>query len=238
VMLSELMAALGDEFAYVQDRYARESHFESATQRRSLRWHTSLVDYPIHEGLSATTFLSIQAIAGGHFVSAGTRVWGSADDGSAIPFEIGEGLRDVRRFWVHEAWNAVPAYLPDGSQLCLPIGSTQICLSSHFPEAAQQPLPAEVLPKDDDGDWIGRLLVLRSLPDDPSLPERNHLVHITEVEQLEDALVLTSGAPTPFTRIAWGASEALPFELYLPSTTALANTVPATAGETLTEFFR
>ncbi len=238
VMLSELMAALGDEFAYVQDRYARESHFESATQRRSLRWHTSLVDYPIHEGLSATTFLSIQAIAGGHFVSAGTRVWGSADDGSAIPFEIGEGLRDVRRFWVHEVWNAVPAYLPDGSQLCLPIGSTQIFLSSHFPEAAQQPLPAEVLPKDDDGDWIGRLLVLRSLPDDPSLPERNHLVHITEVEQLEDALVLTSGAPTPFTRIAWGASEALPFELYLPSTTALANIVPATAGETFTEFFR
>jgi Baseplate J-like protein len=238
VMLSELMAALGDEFAYVQDRYARESHFESATQRRSLRWHTLLVDYPIHEGLSATTLLSIQAIAGGHFVNAGTRVWGSTDDGSAIPFEIGEGLRDVRRFWVHEAWNAIPAYLPDGSQPCLSIGSTQIFLSGHFPESAQQPLPADVHAKDDGGDWAGRLLVLRSLPDDPSVPERNHLVHVTEVEQLEDALVLTSGVPTPYTRIAWDASEALPFELFLPSTTALANIVPATAGETFTEFFR
>ena len=188
VMLSEVMAALGDEFAYVQDRHARESHFESATQRRSLRWHTSLVDYPIHDGLSATTLLSIEAINGGHFISAGTRVWGSADDGSAIPFEIGEGLRDVRRFWVNEAWNAIPAYLPDGSQPCLPIGSTGMFLLGHFPEVAQQPLPADVHANDDDGDWVGRLLVLRSLPDDPSLPERNHLVRVTEVEQLDDEL--------------------------------------------------
>ena len=237
VMLSEVMAALGDEFAYVQDRHARESHFESATQRRSLRWHTSLVDYPIHDGLSATTLLSIEAINGGHFVSAGMRVWGSADDGSAIPFEIGEGLRDVRRFWANEAWNAIPAYLPDGSQPCLPIGSTGMFLLGHFPEVAQQPLPADVQANDDDGDWVGRLLVLRSLPDDPSLPERNHLVRVTEVQPLDDELLLTSGAPTPYTRIAWDASEALPFELHLPSTVALANIVPATAGETFTEFF-
>jgi hypothetical protein len=92
VMLSEVMAALGDELSYLQDRYAREAHFQSATQRRSLRWHTSLVDYPIHDGLSATTLLAIEASVNGAFVAAGMRVWGRADDGSAIPFEIGNGL--------------------------------------------------------------------------------------------------------------------------------------------------
>ena len=231
------MAALGDEFSYLQDRYAREAHFPSATQRRSLRWHTSLVDYPIHDGLSATTLLSIEASVDGAFIDAGTRVWGRADDGSAIPFEIGNGLRDTRRFWVHQDWNAIPAHVPDEAVPCLPIGSTEIFLRDHFPLPAQQPNPADVGENDDDGDWIGRLIVLRSLPDDPSLPERNHLIHVTEFEQLDDALVLEAGAPTPYTRIAWDASEALPFELHLPSTTALANIVPASAGETFFDYF-
>ncbi len=237
VMLSEVMAALGDEFSYIQDRYAREAHFPSATQRRSLRWHTSLVDYPIHDGLSATTLLAIEASVSGAFVAAGTRVWGRADDGSAIPFEIGDGLRDTRRFWVHEDWNAIPVHVPNDSKPCLPIGSTEIFLRGHFPLAAQQPNPADVGEGDDDGDWIGRLLVLRSLPDDPSLPERNHLIRVTETEQLVDALVLDGGAPTPYTRIAWDAAEGLPFELHLPSTAALANIVPASAGETFLDFF-
>jgi hypothetical protein len=75
VMLAEVMAALGDEFSYIQDRFAREAYLETATQRRSLRWHTTLVDYPIHDGLSATTLLAIEASVDGAFVAAGTRFW-------------------------------------------------------------------------------------------------------------------------------------------------------------------
>jgi hypothetical protein len=138
---------------------------------------------------------------------------------------------------VHQAWNAIPAHLPDESKPCLPIGSTAIFLRGHFPLAAQQPNPADVGGNDDDGDWIGRLLVLRSLPDDPSLPERNHLVRVTEVEQRDDELVLEAGAPTPYTRVAWDTAQALPFELHLPSTTALANIVPASAGATFVDHF-
>ena len=59
VMLSEVMAALGDELSYIQDRYAREAYLETATQRRSLRHHTRLVDYNIHDGLTAGTFLDL-----------------------------------------------------------------------------------------------------------------------------------------------------------------------------------
>ena len=35
VMLLEIWAALGDELAYTQDRYAREAYLGTATQRRS-----------------------------------------------------------------------------------------------------------------------------------------------------------------------------------------------------------
>jgi uncharacterized phage protein gp47/JayE len=236
VMLAEVMAALGDEFSYVQDRFAREAYLETATQRRSLRWHTTLVDYPIHDGLSATTLLAIEASVSGVFVAAGTRTWAILEGGTTVPFEIGEGLRDTSRFWVHQDWNAIPAHLPDASQPCLPVGATEIYLRGHFPDT-QLPNPIDVGENDDDGQWVGRLLLLESTPSDPSVPVRRHLVRITEVEQGEDPLCLDSGLPTPYTRVAWDASEATPFEMLLEATTACTNIVPATAGETHTEYF-
>ena len=248
VMLAEVMAALGDELAYIQDRFAREAYLETATQRRSLRWHTTLVDYPIHDGLSATTVLAIQVTeksdeqeekeGEGTFVVAGTRVWAILEGGGAVPFEIGEGLQDQRGFWVHPKWNAIPAHIPDASNPCLPIGSTEIYLLEHFPDL-QLPKPEDVEKGYDDGRWIGRTMLLESTPEDPSLPVRRHLVHIVEFEQGEDPLVLQGEPPSPvlFTRVAWNASEATPFELLLESTTACVNILPATAGETHTEFF-
>ena len=46
VMLAEVMAALGDDLSYIQDRYAREAYLETATQRRSLRYHTQVSRLP------------------------------------------------------------------------------------------------------------------------------------------------------------------------------------------------
>jgi hypothetical protein len=75
VILAEIMAALGDEFSYIQDRYAREAYLETATQRRSLRHHTRLIDYPIHDGLAAVTFLDLKVKSGVTLVASGKRVW-------------------------------------------------------------------------------------------------------------------------------------------------------------------
>ena len=236
VMLAEVMAALGDELSYFQDRVAREAYLQTATQRRSLRWHTSLVDYPIHHGLSAATLLAIEASVNGAFVPAGTRVWAVLEGGLSVPFEIGEGLRDVRRFWIHQAWNEIPAHNPDGSKPCLPIGSVEVYLRGQFPDA-QLPAPADVGEHDDDGEWVGRLMLLESTPDDPSLPARRHVVRITEFEQGEDPLCLEAGLPVQFTRVAWDEAEATPFEMLLEATTACVNILPALAGETHTSYF-
>jgi hypothetical protein len=104
VMLAEIMAALGDEFSYIQDRYAREAYLETATQRRSLRRHTQLVDYHIHDGLTAGTFLDLEVKQsadggpdGGTFLNAGGRVWALGQGEPPIPFEIGAGLNDQRK---------------------------------------------------------------------------------------------------------------------------------------------
>lgn len=233
VMLAEVMAALGDELSYVQDRYAREAYLETLSQRRSLRWHTRLVDYGIHDGLSARTLLAVRASSPA-FAEAGMRVWAAADDGTAIPFEVGENIRDQREprgFWVHPEWNAMPAHVPDDAKPCLSVGETELYLRGEFPLSGQLPAPVP-----EPGDfWIGRLMLLSATPADPSLPVRRHLVRITDVEATEDPLQLDGGVPVEITRIRWNEAHALPFELCLRDTVVCGNMVPATAGETFTE---
>jgi hypothetical protein len=242
VMLAEVMAALGDELSYIQDRYAREAYLESASQRRSLRRHTRLVDYHVHDGLSAATFLdlTVKPAVGGTFVPAGSRVWAPGQGARPIPFELGSGLADTtanigapQEFWVHAAWNGMPVYVPDVSRPCLPVGATELLLFGHFPMASQLPGGEDPLKF-----WLGKWLLLKSDPADPALPARRHLIRVSELEQLTDPLSLDSGGnPVPITRIRWEEDQALPFEACLEDTVVHGNLLAATAGETITEFF-
>jgi hypothetical protein len=247
VMLAEIMAALGDELSYIQDRYAREAYLETATQRRSLRHHTQLVDYHIHEGLAAATFLDLTVKrpedggpAGGTFLNAGGRIWAPGQGEPPIPFELGRGLVDTtadegapRQFWVNAAWNEIPVHLPDESQPCLPVGSTELFLRGAFPTIQQIPA-GEDLTKF----WIGKWLLLKTDPQNPSVPARRHPIRVLEVEQTTDPLSGDAGNnPIPITRIKWEAEQALPCEMCLRDMVAHGNLVFATAGETITELF-
>ncbi|MEM9088869.1 MAG: hypothetical protein AAGC93_09015 [Cyanobacteria bacterium P01_F01_bin.53] len=256
VMLAEIMAALGDEFSYIQDRYAREVYLESATQRRSIRHHASLIDYPIDNGLSASTFLDLTVSetanggSGGLFVAAGSLVWAPSQGEAPIPFELGRGLADSvanegepEQFWVHFDWNTMPAHNPDESKPCLPIGSTELFLRGNFPTGIQLP----TLPNNDAQllqFWVGRGMLLQTTPEDPSLPARRHLIRIVEVEQTIDPLCLDTGdqpdaddQPIEITRIRWEEAQATPFELCLKDLVVRGNIVFSTAGETIREYF-
>jgi hypothetical protein len=236
VMLAEVMSALGDELGYVQDRFGREAYLETLSERRSMRWHTRLVDYPIHDGRAATTLLSVEASAAG-FVEAGMRVWAAPGGETPIPFEVGESLRDQRSpkttYWIHPLWSALPVHVPDESRPCLPLGSVELFLRGEFPLATQLP-PTGLLPEEF---WVGRRMVLHGASTHPSLPERRHLVRLVEVEKTVDPLALEGGMPIAITRIRWEDEQALPFELCLRDTVVRGNIVPATAGETFTEHF-
>ncbi len=231
VMLMEIMAALGDEFAYIQDRYAREAYLDTATQRRSLSALARLVDYFPDPGRSAVTDLAIGVAADGHLAEAGTPVWALPAGEPPIPFELLEDL------WVHAAWNAIPLHTPDEAEPCLDIGATEAFLATASPLAAElEPLPPGADPIPREQAWIDRRAILRSRPLDPSVPSRAWEVTITEVEFLTDPLA--EGGEISVTRIAWDSSEALPFQLCQAETEALLNIVPAIAGETLRELFR
>lgn len=60
ITLVELLAYVGDYLSYYQDAVATEAYLDTARQRISVRRHARLVDYPMHEGCNARTWVWLE----------------------------------------------------------------------------------------------------------------------------------------------------------------------------------
>lgn len=60
ITLVELLAYVGDHLSYYQDAVATEAYLDTARQRISVRRHVRLVDYPMHEGCNARTWVCVR----------------------------------------------------------------------------------------------------------------------------------------------------------------------------------
>ena len=60
VMLMELLAYVGDYLSYQQDAIATEAYLGTARRRVSVRRHARLVDYLMHDGCNARTWVQVQ----------------------------------------------------------------------------------------------------------------------------------------------------------------------------------
>ena len=216
VMLMEIMAALGDEFAYTQDRIARELTLETATQRRSRSTLARLVDYMPDPGSAAETELAIfvRAGVGGALPQVGARAWAMPEGRRAIPFSVRTPV------WHHEAWNSIALHQPDSDVICLPKGATEAFLVTQAPTVAQLP-PGETRTPEEF--WVGRRAILRS-PASADEPARAFAITITAVSHLVDNLVLTNGLPTNLTHIHW--TEPTPWPLQLAKTSKRPACIP------------
>ncbi len=63
-VLIDLFAAAGDELSDYQDRVMGEAYLATTRQRVSLARHARLVDYHLHEGNQASTWLALEVVAG------------------------------------------------------------------------------------------------------------------------------------------------------------------------------
>jgi hypothetical protein len=225
VMLVELMSAMGDEFAYSQDRIGREAFFETASQRRSLRRHARLVDYELHDGLGASTWLDFTvdpAQVQGN-IPAGSQVW---EANRRVVFEVGRGLRDAgTNFTVRAACNQFTPHIWDEDDTCLPVGSTTLYIEGHH----QADLPFDDPPADPTGKWV----LLKTMPSNRAIAARAHLVRLFAVEDTTDPVFNQN-----ITKLTWEEAQATPFELDLEVLVVRGNMLPATAGETRRAQFR
>lgn len=61
MVMVELLSYVGDQLSYQQDAVATEAYLETARRRQSVKRHTRLIDYRLHEGCNARTLLHIAA---------------------------------------------------------------------------------------------------------------------------------------------------------------------------------
>lgn len=60
IALVEVLAYVGDHLSYYQDAVATEAYLDTARQRISVRRHARLVDYVLHEGCNARTWVCLE----------------------------------------------------------------------------------------------------------------------------------------------------------------------------------
>jgi hypothetical protein len=245
ITLVELLAYTGDQLSYYQDAVATEAYIGTARQRISIRRHARLVDYALHEGCNARTWLHLHVsgrldvpsdriafVTGYNQSVTATQTVIAIEDLDKQPasnFEFYEPLvvSPPTTLVLHEAHNQISIYTWGRRECCLLAGATSATLLDHWVSAstpngeAVRSLRIEA----------GEVLVFEEvrgaktgLPADAD-PRRRWAVRVTRVTQSEDSLYpLTLGEgqgegapsrPTPLVEIEWALQDALPFALCL-----------------------
>ena len=146
ITLVELFAYVGDYLSYYQDAVATEAYLDTARQRISVRRHARLVDYTVHEGCNARTWVHIDTSADAalpaHQLSFLTSfdnapeaegrllTWNDLRSVPANRYEVFEPLLDgadaeIRLYASH---NEIRFYTWGDTECCLPRGATTASL--------------------------------------------------------------------------------------------------------------
>jgi predicted phage baseplate assembly protein len=158
IMLAELMAYTGDYLSYYQDAVATEAYLNTARQRISVRRHTRLVDYRLHEGCNARTWLFIETdtsyfktnvadlffITGLEDEQSLARHMLTLEDLRNVPSETYEVFLplvqpNVETIEVYQAHNSISFYTWGNRQCCLPRGATSATLKDGWATQAKAP---------------------------------------------------------------------------------------------------
>jgi hypothetical protein len=194
VTLVELFAYLGDHLAYAQDAVSAEAYLGTARRRVSIARHARLLDYRMHDGAAARTWIAIEVAdaADGTVLPAGSEV--RAADGSAV-FTT---LYDVT---VRSARSAIEFYTWGDLRCCLPRGATRATLRG---SRAELDLHA------------GDVLLLEEVRGSSGREADADPMHRWAVRLSEEPV----GATDPLTgaylvEVAWRSEDELPFPLCL-----------------------
>jgi hypothetical protein len=153
--LVELLAYAGDHLSYYQDAVGTEAYLDTARQRISVRRHTRLVDYLLHEGCNARTWVCLEVDA--PFIELNPEdayfITGSDQQdalGGAVLDEVelrSKAIGEVEVFealacqpiWLYAAHNVLNFYTWGDSECCLPKGATSATLRYDWQPVAAEP---------------------------------------------------------------------------------------------------
>jgi hypothetical protein len=238
VILAELLAYRCDYLSYQQDAIATEAYIETARSRVSLRRHARLVDYHVHDGCNARTWIRLTVAAGpgeGVFLDSNLTRFYTYAPNMPTSLAVGAGneeaallsgvqvFQPMQEALLYEEHNQMLFYTWGDTECCLPQGAVEATLSGYFPNL--QP---------------GNVLIFQEVigpqtgnPADADLRHRC-AVRLTGVatqdangNPLVDPLFDQNGNPisnpgtqnpAPVTEIQWSPADALPFPICISST--------------------
>ena len=221
---------MGDSLSYKQDAIATEAYLQTARSRISLRRHALLVDYHVHDGCNARTWIHVEVSV--PVVLDGTKtqfytlvpgapstLTGNERQALAAGVVIFEGMQEAQLFQEH---NQMSFYTWGDENCCLPKGATEATLLGTF-EKLQ---PGDVLifeeivgpqtgnPADAD---VRHRCAVRLTAVTTHDAQGNQLVDPL-FEDVTGAAITSAGQkPTPVTEIQWAEADALPFPVCISS---------------------
>ncbi|MFE5871580.1 putative baseplate assembly protein [Streptomyces roseifaciens] len=221
ITLVEILAQVGDRLSYQQDAVAAEAYLDTARLRTSVRRHARLVDYPMHDGCAARTFVCVETdtdlddIDPGEFAFAVVPPGRLPDAGSVI---AGDALRaqaqvcfrplEDRKIQLRAAHSRIELWAWGNEQCHLPVGATEATLrDGELKEGRAHRVldlhPGDVLTLEEErGPATGA-------PADAD-PAHRQAVRLTRVTPRIDAV-----EQVPVVDVAWDPEDALTFPLYL-----------------------
>ena len=215
VMLVESLAYLADRLSYQQDATATESYLDSARRRVSVRRHARLVDYFMHDGCNARTWVQVRCASStdGVVLPVGRPLLSKVipDQPKLAPnsSELDEALRQrpivfetmtpLTLFGEHDA---MKFYTWGDERCCLPKGATRATLRGHFPNLRP-------------GDALVFVEVISPRTGDPDDADRlrRHAVRLTGVRAFSagSARLIDLLNAQEVTEITWDMADRLPF---------------------------
>jgi hypothetical protein len=217
VTLVELLAYAADQLSYRQDVIATEAYLHTARQRVSVRRHTRLVDYRLHEGNNARVFVQFDVMSAGVPLPERTRLL-TTTPGLATEVAAGRAEDEARRVGalvfqtvrdetLHAALNELRIHTWGDRGCRLPRGATHCTVRGHVP-----------------GLQVGHFVLLAERLGPVTLAaadadrSKRHVVRITRIERTSDPHgglfePVPVDAALDVTELHWDAADALPFAL-------------------------
>lgn len=163
-VLLELFSAAADELSDYQDRVMNEAYLSSCRKRVSLARHARMMDYHIHQGNQASTWLALELnhmnVAQDFDLKEGFKVWSGRpnEDDASVVFISRKEEKQPR---VHQFLNSLGLYTWSDSIQTLAAGSTWADLKlyvSFYPDLK----PPEITPATNQSDALTVQNLIRS----------------------------------------------------------------------------
>ena len=243
ITLVELLAYAGDQLSFYQDAVATEAYLGTARQRISVKRHARLVDYLLHEGCNARTWLHLHVtvpielpsdriafITGFNQPATATQTVLAIEQLDKLPsggYEFYEPLLadPPQTLQLRPAHNAIGVYTWGRRECCLLAGAASATLLDQWvpPSDGQTAFTRALNIQPGDVLIFEEVLGAKTGVAADADPLRRWAVRVTSATLAEDSLypVAVGGGEipqtlaTPLVEIAWAAADALPFALCL-----------------------